>query len=144
MPILRWCPVLLALAAVPAVGQQPAASAPAANATGIQSDAANALDKSMHVGGKVQKPIVVYTAEAEFSQQAREAKYSGIVSVYLWVDKDGKPSHIRVVRGAGMGLDEKAVEAVRQYRFKPATLDGQPVTVDMYVDVSFHYGDGIN
>ena len=98
----------------------------------------------MHVGGKVQKPIVVYTAEAEFSQQAREAKYSGIVSVYLWVDKDGKPSHIRVVRGAGMGLDEKAVEAVRQYRFKPATLDGQPVTVDMYVDVSFHYGDGIN
>lgn len=144
MPILRWCSVLLALAAVPAVGQQPTTPAPAANATGIQSDAANALDKPMHVGGKVQKPIVVYTAEAEFSQQAREAKYSGIVSVYLWVDKDGKPSHIRVVRGAGMGLDEKAVEAVRQYRFKPATLDGQPVTVDMYVDVSFHYGDGIN
>ena len=144
MPILRWCSVLLALAAVPAVGQQPTTPAPAANATGVQSDAASAPDKPMHIGGKVKRPIVIDSEEPEWSEQAREAKFSGDVLVYLWIDKNGKPSHVRVVRGAGMGLDEKAVEAVRQYRFKPATLDGQPVTVDMYVDVSFHYGDGIN
>jgi protein TonB len=42
------------------------------------------------------------------------------------------------VRGVGMGLDEKAVEAVRQYKFKPATRDGKPVKVDLYVDVNFN------
>jgi protein TonB len=57
--------------------------------------------------------------------------------VYLIVDEKGMPTHVRVVRGAGMGLDEKAVEAVRQYRFKPAMQDGKPVTVDLYINVTF-------
>ncbi len=91
----------------------------------------------MHIGGGVSKPIVLYQVEPEFSEEARKAKFSGNVEVYLWVDADGKPSHIRVVRGVGMGLDEKAVEAVRQYRFKPAMKDGKPVQVDLYVDVNF-------
>jgi len=54
------------------------------------------------------------------------------------VGPDGRPRNIRVVRGLGMGLDEKAVEAVRQYKFKPGTLNGKPVKVDLYVDVNFH------
>jgi periplasmic protein TonB len=91
----------------------------------------------MHIGGGVSKPVVLYQVEPEFSEEARKAKFSGNVEVYLWVDTDGKPSHIRVVRGVGMGLDEKAVEAVRQYRFKPAMKDGKPVQVDLYVDVNF-------
>jgi periplasmic protein TonB len=91
----------------------------------------------MHIGGGVSKPVVLYQVEPEFSEEARKAKFSGNVEVYLWVDPDGKPSHIRVVRGVGMGLDEKAVEAVRQYRFKPAMKDGKPVQVDLYVDVNF-------
>jgi protein TonB len=91
----------------------------------------------MHIGGGVSKPVVLYQVEPEFSEEARKAKFSGNVVVYLWVDPDGKPSHIRVVRGVGMGLDEKAVEAVRQYRFKPAMKDGKPVQVDLYVDVNF-------
>jgi periplasmic protein TonB len=91
----------------------------------------------MHIGGGVSKPIVLYQVEPEFSEEARKAKFSGNVEVYLWVDPDGKPSHIRVVRGVGMGLDEKAVDAVRQYRFKPAMKDGKPVQVDLYVDVNF-------
>lgn len=90
-----------------------------------------------HVGGGVSKPVVLYSVEPEFSEEARKAKFSGNVEVYLWVDADGKPSHIRVVRGVGMGLDEKAVEAVRQYRFRPAMKDGKPVAVDLYVDVDF-------
>jgi len=57
--------------------------------------------------------------------------------VYLIVDEKGMPTHVRVVRGVGMGLDEKAVEAVRQYRFKPGTKDGKPVPVDLYIDVNF-------
>jgi protein TonB len=91
----------------------------------------------MHIGGGVSKPVVLYSVEPEFSEEARKAKFSGNVEVYLWVDEDGKPSHIRIVRGVGMGLDDKAVEAVRQYRFKPAMKDGKPVKVDLYIDVNF-------
>ncbi|MGA8937980.1 MAG: energy transducer TonB [Acidobacteriaceae bacterium] len=91
----------------------------------------------MHIGGGVSRPVVLYSVEPEFSEEARKAKFSGNVQVYLWVDPDGRPSHIRVVRGIGMGLDQKAVEAVRQYKFRPAMKDGKPVTVDLYVDVNF-------
>ena len=90
-----------------------------------------------HIGGGVSKPVVLYSVEPEFSEEARKAKFSGNVEVYLWVDENGSPSHIRVVRGVGMGLDEKAIEAVRQYKFKPAMKDGKPVKVDLYIDVNF-------
>jgi protein TonB len=90
-----------------------------------------------HIGGGISSPVVLYQPEPEFSEEARKAKFSGNVLVYLWVDTDGKPSHVRVVRPVGMGLDEKAVEAVRLYRFKPAMKDGKPVQVDLYVDVNF-------
>jgi periplasmic protein TonB len=90
-----------------------------------------------HPGGGISAPQVLFQPEPEFSEEARRAKVSGNVEVYLWVDEHGNPSHVRVVRGIGMGLDEKAVEAVRQYRFKPAMENGRPVTVEMYVDVVF-------
>lgn len=90
-----------------------------------------------HIGGGVSKPVVLFAPEPEFSEEARKAKFSGNVEVYLWVDENGSPSHIRVVRGVGMGLDEKAIEAVRQYKFKPAMKDGKPVKVDLYIDVNF-------
>jgi protein TonB len=90
-----------------------------------------------HVGGSVSMPEVLYSVEPEFSEEARKAKTSGDVSVYLWVDERGNPTHVRVVRGMGMGLDEKAIEAVKQYRFKPAMENGRPVAVEMYVVVNF-------
>jgi protein TonB len=80
---------------------------------------------------------VVHTADPEYSRQAKDAKFSGNVLVYLQVDTNGHTSHIRVARGVGMGLDEKAVLAVSQYRFKPATLGGKPVPVDLYISVNF-------
>jgi protein TonB len=64
-------------------------------------------------------------------------RYTGNVEVYFWVGPDGIPSHVSIVAPVGLGLDEKAVGAVTQYRFAPATRDGQPVTVDLYVDVNF-------
>ncbi len=92
----------------------------------------------IHAGtGGVRDPVVIHSVEPEFSEEARRAKFSGNVQVYLWVDELGNPSHIRVIRGIGMGLDEKAVEAVRQYKFKPATQNGKPVKVDMYINVDF-------
>ena len=90
-----------------------------------------------HVGGSVRPPVLTHQVDPEFSEEARKAKFSGNVQVYLIVDEQGNPSHVRVVRGVGMGLDEKAVDAVRQYRFKPAMRDGKPVRVDLYIDVNF-------
>ncbi|MDE1155721.1 MAG: energy transducer TonB [Acidobacteriaceae bacterium] len=57
--------------------------------------------------------------------------------VYLVVDEHGNPTHVRVVRDIGMGLGQKAVEAVRQYKFKPALENGKPVPVEMTVEVNF-------
>jgi protein TonB len=91
----------------------------------------------MHVGGSVKAPLLVTQVEPEFSEEARKAKFSGNVQVYLIVDQHGNPTHVRAIRGVGMGLDEKAVEAVKQYKFKPATQNGKPVEVEMYVDVGF-------
>ena len=85
----------------------------------------------MHVGGTVRAPVVIYQVDPEFSEEARKAKFSGNVEVYLWVDENGNPSHIRVARGVGMGLDEKAKEAVAQYKFKPAMQNGKAVKVDL-------------
>lgn len=87
-------------------------------------------------GAKPPRPV--YQPAAEFSSQARQAGYSGTVVLALVVTSKGKPTMIRVASGAGMGLDEKAIEAVRQWKFKPATKDGKPVSVQVAVEVSFH------
>ena len=89
------------------------------------------------IGGGVSAPVLVYSVEPEFSEEARKAKVEGNVLVNLWVGTDGLPSHVRVLRGVGMGLDEKALEAVRQYRFKPAMENGKPVLVQLNVEVNF-------
>jgi TonB family protein len=90
-----------------------------------------------HIGGDVSAPMVIYQVNPEFSEQARAAKFMGIVTVGLTVDEQGTPMNVHVVRGVGMGLDEKAVEAVRQYRFKPALENGQPVSVALNIEVNF-------
>jgi protein TonB len=89
------------------------------------------------IGGGVSAPQVIYMVEPEFSEEARKAKVAGNVLVNLWVDTNGNPSHVRVIRGVGMGLDEKAVEAVKQYKFKPAMENGKPVLVELNIEVNF-------
>ena len=124
--------------AVPAVCQVESPQAPAVPSRSTSTPAAtNAGGAVLHIGGGVKPPVVIYSVDPVFSDRARAAKFSGTVELYLWVDEDGNPEPVRVVRGVGMGLDEKAVEAIRQYKFKPATLDGKPVTVDLYIEVKF-------
>jgi protein TonB len=89
------------------------------------------------IGGGVSAPVLLYQPEPEFSEEARKAKVAGDVIVSIQVDPTGRPIHVHIARGIGMGLDEKALEAVRQYKFKPAMKDGKPVTVEMNVDVNF-------
>ncbi len=89
------------------------------------------------VGGGVSEPVLQNHIEPEFSEEARRAKFPGVVTVDLIVDANGMPQNVHVAHGVGMGLDEKAVEAVKQYRFKPAMENGKPVAVEMNVVVSF-------
>ena len=89
------------------------------------------------IGGGVSAPVLIYSVEPEFSEEARKAKVAGNVLVNLWVDTNGLPEHVHVIRGVGMGLDEKAVEAVKQYKFRPAMESGKPVLVELNVEVNF-------
>ena len=82
-------------------------------------------------------PRVVYDPDPEYSQEARQAKYQGTVVLWVVIGADGRPKQIRVQRTLGMGLDEKAIDAVRKWRFQPAEKNGQPVAVQVNIEVNF-------
>ena len=90
------------------------------------------------VGGNVTTPLLIHSVEQEYTEAARNAKISGMVLVNLIVEPNGNPSHIRVVRGLGMGLDEKAIQAVQQYKFKPGMKSGKPVRVELNISLNFN------
>jgi periplasmic protein TonB len=83
-------------------------------------------------------PQVIYSPEPNFSDEARKAKFQGIVQLLVVVGKDGLTYDIRVAQSLGMGLDEQAIEAVRRWRFRPATLNGKPVASQIAIEVDFH------
>lgn len=89
------------------------------------------------VGGGVSAPRAVFTPDPEYSEEARKAKYQGTCVLWLIVGPDGRPRDIKVARTLGLGLDEKAIEAVKQWKFEPALKDGKPVAVQINVEVSF-------
>lgn len=100
------------------------------------------------MGGGVTAPRVIYRVDPEFSKEARKRKFAGNTLVSLIVGTDGLPTNIKVVRSAsagadkkniaaGLSLDQKAIEAVSKYRFAPATRQGEPVAVEIHVDVNF-------
>ncbi|HYM77991.1 MAG TPA: energy transducer TonB [Candidatus Dormibacteraeota bacterium] len=88
--------------------------------------------------GGVSMPQAIYSPEPSFSDEARKAKVQGIVLLMVVVGKDGRPYDIHVRQSLGMGLDEKAIEAVKNWRFRPATFNGQPVATQIAVEVDFH------
>jgi TonB family protein len=91
----------------------------------------------LKVGDGISAPVLTYSVNPEYTPEARADKSAGTVLVSLWVDQTGKPTHVNVEKGVGSSLDEKAVEAVQQYRFKPALRDGKPVVVELTVKVNF-------
>lgn len=82
-------------------------------------------------------PVLIRRVDPEFSEEARKAKYSGVVSIRADVDSTGHARNLRVVKSVGMGLDEKAIEAVSKWLFRPGTKDGKPVSVSAVIEVSF-------
>jgi len=89
------------------------------------------------VGGGVSAPKMVYAPDPEFSDEARKAKYQGTVTLAVVIGPDGRVHGVEIRRSLGMGLDEKAIEAVKTWRFEPGKKDGQPVSVIVNVEVNF-------
>jgi len=88
-------------------------------------------------GNGVKAPELVYAPTAEFSDEARRNKYQGVCMVAVVVDAEGIPHNPVVVQRLGEGLDEKALEVIPHYRFKPGTKDGHPVATRVTIAVNF-------
>jgi protein TonB len=92
---------------------------------------------SIQRGRGVTPPQLLYKVEPEFSEDARKAKHQGVVVLSIVVDASGNVRNIRVLQQLGLGLDQKAIEAVSRWRFRPGLLDGKPVATEATVQVSF-------
>jgi TonB family protein len=106
----------------------------------LQCGAYNPPDPSIapeRVGKGVSAPTALYQIEPEYSEEARKAKLQGEVLLYLEIDQFGRTGDIRVARPLGLGLDEKAMEAVSQWRFKPALKGSVPVKVSVNLETNF-------
>lgn len=92
-----------------------------------------------HLGESgVSAPKPIYAPEPEFSEEARKAKYQGVVGMNVIVGPDGRIHDPRVVHSLGMGLDEEALKTVKLWKFEPGKRNGQPVSVAVYIEVDFH------
>jgi TonB family protein len=89
------------------------------------------------VGGEVSAPTLLSKVEPEYSEKARRAKLQGSVVLHLEIDENGEPKKLRVVRALGLGLDEKAIEAVSKWRFRPGYKAGKPVPTAATLEVRF-------
>jgi len=88
-------------------------------------------------GSSLTAPSLLSQISPEYSEEARKAKYSGNVLLGIRIDAAGNVADVSVVRSLGMGLDEKAAQAVRKWQFQPGVKDGKPVAVDAQVEVNF-------
>jgi TonB family protein len=82
-------------------------------------------------------PRATYQPDPEYSEDARKAKYQGVVVLSGTVESDGDFDNLCVEQPLGYGLDEKAVTAVKAWKFEPASKDGQAVPVRISVEVAF-------
>jgi TonB family protein len=82
-------------------------------------------------------PIPIYRVDPEYSETARKAKYQADVVLSVGVDTSGRVVAVNVVKSAGLGLDEKAIQAARQWKFKPGTKDGKPIEMQARIDMTF-------
>ncbi len=89
------------------------------------------------IGGGVSPPSVIYKVEPEYSEEARKAKFQGTVLLFVVVDEHGNARDIRILRPLGLGLDQKAIEAVQKWKFSPGKKDGKPVPVQAQIEVNF-------
>jgi protein TonB len=95
-------------------------------------------DGTASVRGAFTAPKVLYQVDPEFSEEARQAKHYGTVILVVDVDTTGRAVNFRIAKSLGLGLDEKAMEAVSRWKFRPAQRNGRAVTVPATIEVNFH------
>jgi TonB family protein len=83
-------------------------------------------------------PSIIHKVEPEYSEEARKAKWQGTVTLSVIVDETGHARDIKVSQSLGLGLDQKAMEAVEKWLFRPGMKDGKPVAVFATIQVTFH------
>ena len=88
-------------------------------------------------GGDVTPPVPIFRPEPQYSEEARKAKWQGAVTLSLVVDENGHTKDIHVIKPLGLGLDEKAIEAVQKWTFVPGKKGGKPVPVQAQIEVTF-------
>ena len=91
----------------------------------------------MNVVGDVKAPEKINAPAPQYTEIARKARIQGVVIVQAIIDKEGNVTNVKVLKGLPMGLEEAAVDAIKQWKFKPATLNGRPVTVYFNLTVNF-------
>ena len=104
---------------------------------GVGNGSGGASGGAYRPGRGVTNPIPIYSPEAQYTREAREANWQGSVLLSLVVDETGKTVNIRVIRPLGMGLDDEAVETISQWRFKPGMKDGKAVPVRVQIEITF-------
>jgi TonB family protein len=109
----------------------------AGRGSGFGSEKGAGTDGIFEVGGEVSAPLLRVQVDPEYSEQARVQRLQGAVLLSIEVWPDGRAHNVRVVRGLGMGLDQRAVEAVGKWEFEPGFKDGEPVSVVCRVEVIF-------
>jgi len=92
---------------------------------------------SFRVGRGVTGPSIIFKVQPQLTQEARKAHFQGTVLIAVIINADGTVRDPRVVKAVGLGLDEAAVEAVKQWKFKPGMKDGRPVPVYAQIEVTF-------
>src|SRR4029077_5248684 len=91
----------------------------------------------LRVGGDVKAPVAVKKSEPNYTDVARKAHVSGVVIVEAIIDESGNVDNVKVIKGLPMGLSEEAVAAVRKWKFRPGTMNGEPVPVIFNLTVNF-------
>jgi len=104
----------------------------------IDGSGGGCCEGTFQVGGGVSAPVVIRRIEPEYSEEARKARYQGTVMLQALVRKDGTVDVLNLVRSLGFGLDQNAIDALKQWRFRPAMMNGKPVDVRINVEVSFN------
>jgi TonB family protein len=135
--------VLLSQCPFSALGQNPNNATTSDNSTSAKVTPAALVpdEKGIYkIGGPVSAPKLIRVADPKISDEARRAKLSGICVVGLLIDTEGKPRNVHIIEPLEKGLDESAIKAVQQWRFKPSMYDGKPVQVETKVEVHFGVG----
>jgi protein TonB len=91
----------------------------------------------IYVGGDVQPPEKIVAPQPQYTEIARKARVQGVVIVQAIINKQGDVTNVKILKGLAMGLDTEAVKAIKQWKFKPATLNGKPVDVYYNLTVNF-------